>query len=167
MSMYQFSDLASLYGIWRAAKQYPLDRNYGGIYSPGVTVFRGEERAGYPLLDEYYQVDIISVAGMNRPPMNEDGEIIPPLVPGIKNKIRTILRIGILQNNDALVLGALGCGAFGNPPAQIAHLFHEVLDEMEFQNRFSIIRFAILEDHNSMRTGQEEGNFLPFLREFS
>jgi len=31
---------------------YPMDRNHGCIYSPGVTVFRGLESDGYPLLEK-------------------------------------------------------------------------------------------------------------------
>lgn len=47
----------------------------------------------------------------------------------IKNKIRTIFRIGLIHGHDSLVLGALGCGAFRNPPRHVARLFHEVMDE--------------------------------------
>lgn len=60
-----------------------------------------------------------------------------------KDKIRTILRIAMEHCHDALVLGALGYGAFGNPPAQVAKLFYEVFEEPEFKNQFKI---AILED---------------------
>ena len=42
---------------------------------------------------------------------------------------------GALKCHDSLVLGALGCGAFCTPPAQMARLFHEVLSEAEFQDR--------------------------------
>ena len=66
-----------------------------------------------------------------------------------KNKNRTIYRIGILHGHDSLVLGAWGCGAFGNPPEQMAQLFIDVLNEDEFHGRYKDIRFAIIEDHNS------------------
>ena len=59
-----------------------------------------------------------------------------------------------------LVLGALGCGAFCTPPAQMARLFHQVLDEEEFRGRFSKIVFAIIDSPSS-------NNFKPFLKEFS
>lgn len=51
----------------------------------------------------------------------------------IKNKIRTIFRIGLIHGHDSLVLGALGCGAFRNPPRHVAQLFHEVMEELEFK----------------------------------
>ena len=47
--------------------------------------------------------------------------------------MRTIFRIGLLHHHDSLVLGAFGCGAFRNPPAHIARLFHEVMEEEEVE----------------------------------
>lgn len=164
-SLYPFSDFAELYGLKKRWERYPLDPNFGGAYSPEVTVFRGEEKEGYPLLNKPYHVAVISVAGMNRPELDGSGNIAPHLVEGVKNKIRTILDIGRLQGHDALVLGALGCGAFRNPPAHVARLFHEVIGQ-EYPGQFKKICFAILEDHNSGAKHNPEGNFAPFYNEF-
>ena len=73
-----------------------------------------------------------------------------------------MLRIGLLNGHDSIVLGAFGCGAFHNPPKHITRLFHEVIDEKEFQNKYKLIAFAILEDHNSPKGG----NLQPFIEEF-
>ncbi len=164
-SLYQFSDLAKMYNIPMSTNSYPMDRNFGGIYSPDVTVFRGLEKDGYPLLKDFYKVSIISVAAMNRPQIDSEGNVAEYLVEGIKNKIRTILRIAEEHAHDSLVLGAFGCGAFKNPPTHIAKLFHEIIDS-EFKGKFKKICFAILEDHNSVRKDSKEGNFLPFYNEF-
>ncbi len=48
--------------------------------------------------------------------------------------IRTILRIGLSNGHDALILGAMGCEAFRNPPSHVAKLFHEVIIEPEFKD---------------------------------
>lgn len=165
-SLYQFASYAGQYGLPKSDFQYPLDRNFGGVYSPCVTVFRYNEKSGYKLLSNPYEIAFISVAGMNRPELNRDGMIVDSLVEPIKHKIRTIFRIGLKHGHDALVLGALGCGAFRNPPRHIARLFHEVMDEIEFKNKFKHIVFAILEDHNSHKAHNTEGNFLPFKEEF-
>lgn len=68
----------------------------------------------------------------------------------------------IVKNDDSIVLDAFGCGAFQNPPKHIARLFHEVIDEEEFKDKYKLIAFAILEDHNSPRGG----NLQPFIEEF-
>lgn len=165
LSLFPFGAYSEQYGLKQSAIQYPMDRNFGGAYSPNVTVFRGEEQCGYPLLEKPYQVGIISVAAMNRPEVDGHGNIAEHLVEGVKNKIRTILDIGIAHGHDSLVLGAFGCGAFRNPPAHIAKLFHEVI-EQEYPGQFAKICFAILEDHNSKRPDSPEGNYTPFYREF-
>ena len=173
ISLYQFSlpggrygDLADMVRVKRRAERYPMDNTYGGIYSPGITFFRGTRDEGYVLLDNPFQAAVISVASLNYNPkhghnsLDADGNIPEADKPILKEKIRTILRIGILKGHDSLVLGALGCGAFCTPPAQMARLFHQVLDEEEFRGRFSKIVFAIIDSPSS-------NNFKPFLKEFS
>ena len=164
--MYQFASYAWEYGLQQSDYQYPLDRNFGGIYSPGVTVFRENEETGYRLADYAWQVNMIAVAGINHPEtVIEDGRerIAPFLVDGVKNKIRTIFRIACLHGQRNLVLGALGCGAFRNPPEHAAELFREVLGETEFSGAFRRVCFAIKSDHNS----KGSRNYLAFKKVFS
>ena len=172
ISLYQFSlpggrygDLADMVSVKRRAERYPMDNTYGGIYSPDITFFRGTRDEGYVLLDEPFKAAVISVASLNYNPKHghnvlDNGNIPESDKPILKEKIRTILRIGALKKHDSLVLGALGCGAFCTPPAQMARLFHEVLDEQEFQGRFSKIVFAIIDSPSS-------NNFKPFSKEFA
>jgi len=155
-----------MYGLQRSEKQYPLDDNYGGVYTPAATVFRDEESNGYALLERPYKLSFIAVAGINRPDVTADGLIVDEQAEQVKNKIRTIFRIGLAHGHDALVLGALGCGAFRNPPQHVARLFHEVIDEGEFKNKFKVLVFAILDDHNARRPHNPRGNFEPFHEEF-
>lgn len=167
-SLYQFAPYATLYGVKMSCDhQYPLDRDFGGIYTPDATIFRESEKEGYKLMEEPVKMSFISVAGINCPELTPDGMIADYLVEAVKNKIRTILRIGLQHNHDALVLGALGCGAFCNPPRHVAKLFHEVFRESEFNGRFRIIVFAILDDHNAHKAHNPEGNYLPFAEEFA
>ena len=166
-SLYQFSPYAEQYGIRRSQHQYPLDKNYGGIYTSGVICFRESEQNGYALKEIPNQFSVITVAGMNRPDLTPDGKIADHHVEPIKNKIRTIFRLGLLHGHDALVLGALGCGAFRNPPRHVARLFHEVMDESEFKNKYCRIIFAILDDHNTHQSHNPEGNYKPFAVEFA
>lgn len=166
-SLYQFASYASIYGINQSENQYPLDRNFGGIYTPNATLFREGESHNYKLMDNPCKLSFISVAGINRPDLDKNGMIADYLIETVKNKMRTILRIGLANHHDSLVLGALGCGAFCNPPSHVARLFHEVIDEPEFAGKYRLIVFAILEDGNSHRSHNREGNYKPFAEEFS
>lgn len=166
LSLYQFAPYAEQYGLQASNNQYPLDRNFGGVYTPSATIFREPENQGFRLMEEPEEMAFIAVAGINQPDLTPGGLIVPNLVEPVKNKIRTIFRIGLQHDHDALVLGALGCGAFKNPPQHIAQLFHEVLQEDEFHHKFKLIVFSILEDHNAYHAHNPEGNFKPFAREF-
>ena len=165
-SLFQFVPYAEKFGVRKSRFQYPLDRNYGGIYTPDATIFRGTEQMGYPLLEKPFQMSFIAVAGINRPTLASPEQIVPELIEPVKNKMRTIFRIGLLHNHDSLVLGALGCGAFRNPPAHIARLFHEVMEEEELKNKYKLLVFAILDNHNARFKHNRDANFLPFVMEF-
>lgn len=166
-SLYQFAPFAGMYGIKTSHHQYPLDRNFGGVYTPEAIYFRESEQKGYALLDNPVSLSFITVAGMNRPDLTAEGMIADHHVEPIKNKIRTIFRIGLAHGHDSLVLGALGCGAFRNPPRHVARLFYEVMDELEFKNKYRRIVFAILDDHNAHQSHNPEGNYKPFADEFA
>jgi len=165
-SLYQFAPYAEQYDIKPSHHQYPLDRNFGGVYTPNAIYFRESEQKGYALLEKPVCLSFITVAGMNRPDLTTGGMIANHHVEPIKNKIRTIFRIGLVHGHDSLVLGALGCGAFRNPPRHVARLFHEVMDEPEFKDKYRRVIFAILDDHNAHQKHNPVGNFRPFAEEF-
>ncbi|KAH7027896.1 uncharacterized protein B0I36DRAFT_328163 [Microdochium trichocladiopsis] len=73
-----------------------------------------------------------------------------------KDKMRLCLRIAANEGHELLVLGAIGCGAFHNPPGEIADCWAEVLEDAEFQGGwFREIWFAVFDRKN-------EGNFEVF-----
>lgn len=150
--LYRYAPYAKQYGLTRSHYQYPLDKNFGGIFSEGVTIFRDNEETGYRLTPKPWKVNMIAVAGMNSPRLifeNGKERIAPELVEGVKNKIRTIFRIACDRGQKNLVLGSLGCGAFHNPPEHVAELFCDVLCEQEFFGAFNRICFAVKTNHNS------------------
>jgi uncharacterized protein (TIGR02452 family) len=162
-TLYQYHDISKDFDIERDKdNSYPMDDNYGGIYSKNVIVFRKSECDGYEPLDNPYMVDFISVAAIKDPKTNEDGTLLDFQKDIEKNKIRTILNIALDNGNDALVLGALGCGAFRTPPTEMAKCFKEVLNEDEFKYKFKRIGFAILDDKNAYKEHNPNGNYKPF-----
>lgn len=75
-------------------------------------------------------------------------------------RISRVLAIAALHNHEALVLGAWGCGAFGNDGGDIAGLFRRAFDG-PFRNVFGTVVFAITD-------GSEERRFIgPFYQAFA
>lgn len=170
LSLYQFSQ-ARIHqypdlGLRQRDSQYPMDERFGGVYSGMVTFFRGPESTGSQLEEKPYNIPVISVAALSGPRIGADGLMLQPEVDITLDKIRTIFRIGMANFHDSLVLSALGCGAFANPPAHIAKLFHQVIEEDEFKDQFKLIDFAILDGYRTGLSHNPEGNLIPFQREF-
>ena len=63
-------------------------------------------------------------------------------------KIRAIFSACASKGAHVLILGALGCGAFRNPPERIAMLFRQVIQE--FAGVFNSIIFSILDNNPDM-----------------
>lgn len=170
LSLYQFSQARIRQypdlGLVQHADQYPMNERNGGVYSGIVSFFRGPESEGSLLEDTPYNIPVISVAALSGPRIGSDGMMLPQEAEITLEKMRTIFRIGMANFHDSLVLSAMGCGAFANPPAHIAKLFHQVIEEDEFKNVFRLIDFAILDGYRTGLRHNPDGNLLPFQREF-
>ena len=167
-SIFRFIDtLAKEYGLPLENKRYPLPVNHGAIYSPSISVFRASDDKNYAFLDEPFNVDIITIAALKNPPVDKKGHLTDWAKSITKEKIRTMLNLALYWENDSIVLGAFGCGAFANPPDDVAKLFKEVLEEPEYCDKFEKIVFAVLDDGNSHKEHNPRGNYLPFAETFS
>jgi len=163
---------------------YPLP-DYGGVYCPRVMVFRGDLSDGYPFLFEPIEVAMIAVAAYARPRFDgnfagrKTGKHKKPehfrhepvltehYAERTRLKIRAILNMAAEHGHRCLVLGAFGCGAFANPPRHIAKLFHEEIYGKHFRSCFSRIVFAIVDDSNTRKRHNPDGNLLPFQEQFA
>ena len=118
--------------------QYPLDENYGVVYIGGTTVFRASRQEGYKLLQTPYKATFISVSSLD----NKSGRPLTTYMQSvIKNKLRNVFNVALKKNCDSLVLGALGCDDYNNPPKEVAALFHEII--RKYDGRFKQIVFSI------------------------
>lgn len=147
--------------IGSRAERYPIRSPYGAIYTPGVTVFRANDAAGFALLAEPFRTAVITAAAINRPELDRDNRLTAEDAAITLETIRTVLRVALRGGHDALVLGAFGCGAFHNPPAHIAELFKEALAEPEFADKLRTVIFSIL-DRGATSAIAPEGNFAAF-----
>lgn len=147
---------------------YPIP-DAGGIYSPSVLVLRESLASGHGLLDLAHPddlpiVSVVSVAAITDPPLSKDGLGYQNLGDReeMKEKMRVVLRIAGRKGHRRLVLGALGCGAFGNPRAAVVGCWREVFGEVEFAGGWwEAVVFAVMEE-GGVKDG--DGNFGEFWR---
>jgi uncharacterized protein (TIGR02452 family) len=127
-----------MYDFHRARKD-PLYTDYA-IYSPGVSVIRADDGT---LLDEPWLCSFITCPAVNAKVVLERnpsrrGEIRDAM----ETRVTKVLAIAAIHGHEALVLGAWGCGVFGNDGRGIAELFQTALDG-QFAGMFSRVIFAV------------------------
>ncbi|MGB1012031.1 MAG: TIGR02452 family protein [Thiolinea sp.] len=115
------------------------------IYSPSCPVFRLDDGE---LLAEPYAVDFITSPAPNRGALaRNQPAALGQLESIFISRIRAVLKLAAAQGCGALVLGAWGCGVFGNQPQAVAAWFAAQLSgEGEFANSFRHVSFSIPED---------------------
>ena len=120
------------------------------VYSPSVMIIRNPHGVllGFPRM-----TSVLSVAAVNRNRKGVDDDIADGIM---RKRIKRILRIAHGSGKRHLILGAWGCGVFGNKADDGAAWFHEAIDEDG--GWFDSIEFAIL-------PGRID-NITPFRNEF-
>jgi uncharacterized protein (TIGR02452 family) len=125
------------------------------IYSPDVPVFRDDEHRLLP--SPYHASFITSAAPLAKHASPAEIAQLPTV---LRERIAKILSVAQAQGHDSLVLGAWGCGAFGNDGHQVAELFHRALT-VDFAGAFKEVTFAIVD------TSPEERFISPFAQRFA
>jgi uncharacterized protein (TIGR02452 family) len=113
------------------------------VYSPCVPFFRDDEGR---LLDDYFECAVITAPAVNSSLIRERfRERLPEVEGTMRNRISRVLSVAALHGHDAIVLGAWGCGVFGNDPKDVAGWFADAI-RSRFDGVFRRIEFAILDD---------------------
>jgi uncharacterized protein (TIGR02452 family) len=129
-----------MYAFHRAQHD-PLYTNYA-IYSPDVPVFREDDGT---LFAPPFCCAFITSPAVNVTALRAAHSVSQPVVrEAMRERIDKVLTIAALHEHQALVLGAWGCGVFGNDCAEIAELFHTALLG-QFRGAFAHVVFAILD----------------------
>lgn len=148
-----------------AAKYYEYNKNLNShmgsdamMFTPEVEIIRDENGA---FLDETVIVSVLTCAApmitQGKEGMSED-----EYQNMVYNRIMGMLKCAAYFGYKNLVLGAWGCGAFGNDAHVISDLFYRALKDIELSGlSFRRIDFAVLD-----RT-DEQYNFKEFYRNFS
>ncbi|MFD3688261.1 TIGR02452 family protein [Nocardiopsis sp. NPDC058631] len=120
------------------------------IWSPGVPVYR-DDRGGW--LPEPLPVSFLTCAAPNRR-MIERNRVEPadPIPRVLAARARGVLAVAAERGVTRLVLGAWGCGVFGNHPAEVASAFTGHLRwGGEFAGVFEHVVFAVLDRDDTVR----------------
>lgn len=113
------------------------------IYSKDVLfvkdVIDGVERFVRPQV----KVDVVTIAAPNRNLDKDNRFSEKSYTIDLANKIAQTLRAFKTNDCEVIILGAFGCGVFGNDPKKVAKLFHLILETKEFKGVFKEVHFSI------------------------
>ena len=94
------------------------------LFSPNTMVIRNPDLS---LREDPFPVAVMTVSAPIASRMEESE--LPNLESILNRRIHGMLRAAAAEGYSRLVLGAWGCGNFGNDPQLVAKLFHEALRE--------------------------------------
>lgn len=112
------------------------------IHSPKVSVFKDDQGS---LLVEPYTADFVTAAAPNKPMIvkskgRQEGDREAASL--LHERVKRILSVLAQHGAVDVVLGAWGCGVFGNDPVTVADIFREHL-QGDFHGCFRRIIFAV------------------------
>ncbi|HWB09958.1 MAG TPA: TIGR02452 family protein [Pirellulales bacterium] len=127
------------------------------IVSPCVPVFRDDHGI---LLETPWEMTILTAPAPNAGSIaNAERHSLASIEPTFRQRIEMVLSAALVFDQTAIVLGAWGCGVFGNDPAMVARLFAEfLLDGGPFARAFTHVIFAVLDSKGD--------GIAPFLQTF-
>ena len=118
------------------------------LTSPAVPFFRTDEGA---LLDRPWTAGVLTAPAVNaKVVLGRDPSRTAEVGAIMARRIERVLAIAATEGYRSLVLGAWGCGAFGNDPAVIAPLFGAALHGL-FAGMFDRVVFAVLDWTKDLR----------------
>jgi uncharacterized protein (TIGR02452 family) len=122
-------------------------RSSVGIFSPDVVVFRDTLDNGLAELPvaQRHVLSVITVAAPCRPDVTVDETAFAKDsdLTDLKEKILLTLRLAANNGVTNLILGAMGCGAYGCPPEAVAVAMKQALELEEFHGWFRNVLFAV------------------------
>ena len=122
---------------------YPI-REHEAIYSPFVDIMYDSEDTSYRKLVPKITSNFVSCPGLKFPILDRTNRIINHQDTKIlKEKIELIFQICISNNHKTLILGPIGCGAYGTPIKHTAEIFKQLI-KSRVSNSLENIVFACL-----------------------
>ena len=118
------------------------------IFSPEVPIWKHKK---YEVLDKPFTASFITAAAVNTYGCctSENSEEIND------HRIKVILECAIENGAENLVLGAFGCGAFGNDPYDVSGSFKKYLYDEGMMGCFKSVTFSFVGKHGNIKAFSE------------
>jgi len=129
-------------GMYDFHRRRPLpDSSEWIIYSPKVPIFRSDNG---DLLDQPWLLSVLTSAApvASRVGLDTSTELM-------KARTKRVIEVAVSLGYTRLVLGAWGCGAFGNDTFAVANAFKEAIDPLK--SHFEQIHFAVTDWSSEQR----------------
>eukprot|EP01083_Nonionella_stella_P027246 74995_1 len=117
------------------------------IYSPQVVIMKHGNGVPIERADGYYRCDVITSPAVNaknyikRARHTDAWNVVEHVM---RERCARVLELAMKYGNEYLILGAWGCGVFGNDSMMIGRIFAELLRD-RYHNVFRKVVFAILD----------------------
>lgn len=112
----------------------PLHHDYL-IYSPNVPVIRNSK---YELLDNYEKISFISCPAVNKKLakfFSKEDEVLAAM----DSRIKFLIKFAVSKKPSVLILGAFGCGVFGNNREDIYPIFEKYINKYVPTNEMKVV----------------------------
>jgi uncharacterized protein (TIGR02452 family) len=116
---------------------YPIPKGCT-IYTKSVYVIKD---GLYNDLEKPFGVDMLAACAIKNPLVNSGYKYCAADFTIMNNVIENIFKTAYYNGNETLVLGALGCGAYHNPPMEVIKIFNRFLKK--YNGCFKKIVFAV------------------------
>ena len=124
---------------------------------PNVQIFRENEHKNFAFMETVETLDFVAAAAVNlqnRYNNHYKKQNYSEYVNLMQIKLKNIFNAALFNGNDGIVLGALGCGSFGddNSAEIVADILKNLIEK--YRRYFKVIDIAILGTGNTSQTFQ-------------
>lgn len=149
---------------------YPIEEDEA-VYSPEVTVIKTSEASGWQLIPEEIRpiLSFVACPGLKYPELEGENDfsdtkidkeprLLEEDVEILKRKIALVIQTAVQYKHDTIIFGALGCGAWRNPPKHVAEIFKYVLDSYDGVVLNYVFAILSTKDDNFIAQRKMDGN---------